>query len=297
MIVTLNVVMLSAQCLICSAGARKQQSPPLQAGRTWYGSDGYGDESDLDAIKQLNSRLNVILGSDWLESAGKSKNARATNHTARSKLTDGFFSAHHNRAGGNRRIKEESGRNSTAVSVTDVFGDLVTTTAATPAVDHPERTVFTAEKECESANGGRPCVCYMTDFLDSACQQFDQAAIEPVDDSTATVFACPSFKVVPSAFVVTPASLDVISATFYVTSAADQALPTTISTADHALRVASYGVRHRDNRSAVTPVAWKQIDFNDVIKYQLDKINDGRYHPCLYRIQLKININIIDNIL
>lgn len=269
MIITLNVVMLSAHCWICTADATLPPSARRggHSAETRYGSDVYGDESDLDAIKQLNSRLNMILGPDWLESVEKSKNADATNHTVRSKLADGFFNAHQNRAGGKRKIKGES-RESTVATVTDVFGDLVTATAV---VSHPERTVFGSENECESANRGRPCVCYMTDFLDSVCQQLDEAAAVPVGDDTATVYACPSYKVIPAMFVVSPA-------TFGVSPAAADGVPATISrTADRAVHVAAYGGGHLGNRIAVTAsAAWKQVDLEHVINYQLDKTNDGR---------------------
>ncbi|VVC27685.1 Tyrosine-protein kinase ephrin type A/B receptor-like [Cinara cedri] len=112
-------------------------------------------------------------------------------------------------------------------------------------------TVFGDEQECESANDGRPCLCYTPDFFDSVGRLLDEA--------TAT-FACRSYKAVASVFVVSPSSR--AGTTTAVVSA--QSPEGTDETA--------------------TGEAWNEVDFDRVANYRLEVSEDAVGRP-IYEIR------------
>ncbi|KAF0770721.1 Mitochondrial GTPase 1, partial [Aphis craccivora] len=83
------------------------------------------------------------------------------------------------------------------------------------------RILFGTEEECVSANKGRPCACFMTDFLDLIVQRLDET-VDNEDETAATgALNCHSVKSVPTAFLVYPATaVDGLSGTTAATAAA-----------------------------------------------------------------------------
>ncbi|VVC32942.1 Tyrosine-protein kinase ephrin type A/B receptor-like [Cinara cedri] len=157
---------------------------------------------------------------------------------------------------------QEAGRQ----SKTSDRGVSRTTTHSGAAAPRGGRKVFGDENDCVSASDGRPCVCYMTDFLDSVGQLLDEAKLVR-DDTAAAVaaFACPSYKTVPPAFVVYPWP------------------PPSTATA---VRLSGQ-ISDRKNKNETADVAAapsrKKVDFDYVVNYRLEKSKDAIDKP-IYEI-------------
>ncbi|CAH1736758.1 unnamed protein product [Aphis gossypii] len=148
------------------------------------------------------------------------------------------------------------------------------------------RILFSTEDECVSANKGRACVCFMTDFLDLIVQRLDETVDDEDDAAAAVPLNCHSFKSVPTAFLVYPvAAAGGLSGTTASTMAA---VPATVS-ADVVVERnggKSGGGRgrggvgvHVEKKAADVPAvpSWKEVDFDDVVNYRLEKSSDDHY--------------------
>jgi len=164
--------------------------------------------------------------------------------------------------------------------------------------------LFVTDGECESANPGRACVCRMTDLLDLVVQRLDEAVMSADDDEDGrgetAALSCRSFKPVPAKFVVYPATAaaDGDGTTAPATDATVAAVPADAAVverkggktggrrsqarvrgriqAEVCLNQARSGVGAVEDVVKTTPT-WKQIDFNDVLNYRLEKSStDGK---------------------
>ncbi|CAH1736627.1 unnamed protein product [Aphis gossypii] len=223
-----------------------------------------------------------------------------------SQLSGGFFSPHRRPVNGidkkpvaRRRVTHrpkdiaadrdgaEKPKNVTSNDYIDV-GSPYTQSVKSTAVTRIGRIVFGTEDECVSANQGRACVCYMTDFLDLVGQRLNEvAAAENGGDGNdeAAALSCRSFKPVPTAFVLYPTT----AADGVETTATATVNSTTTGPANFSADVmverngGKSGGRDRsgagdDDKKAVaaTPV-WKEVDFDNVINYRLEKSSDDHY--------------------
>jgi len=146
------------------------------------------------------------------------------------------------------------------------------------------RILFGTENECVSTNPGRACVCYMTDFLDLICQRLDEAAAvvagDDDDDETAAL-RCRSFKPVPTAFVIHPGTVDFGDPTS--TAATDAAVVPVHDSADVMVERngGKSGGRGRgdvgDKKAVAAAPVWREIDFDNVVNYRLEKSSDGKH--------------------
>ncbi|XP_022182330.1 uncharacterized protein LOC111042121 isoform X2 [Myzus persicae] len=210
----------------------------------------------------------------------------------RSRLSGGFFKQPHlnaidKKAAARRRVTHRpkdaaTGRDGVDGVTGDDFtdgGGPKTTTAATAA-----RMLFGTENECVSTNPGRACVCYMTDFLDLICQRLNEAATAgDVDNDDETVaLPCPSFKPVPVAFVIYPSTATDGGGTN--TASTDAAVVRVEHSADVIIERRNGSKRRGRGRGgggdekAVAPApVWKEIDFDNVVNYRLEKSSDDHY--------------------
>ncbi|XP_026818813.1 uncharacterized protein LOC113557470 [Rhopalosiphum maidis] len=158
--------------------------------------------------------------------------------------------------------------------------------------------LFVTNGECESANPGRACVCRMTDLLDLVVQRLDEAVMSADDDEDGrgetAALSCRSFRPVPAKFVVYPATAatDGDGTTASATDATVAAVPADAAVVERKVgktggrrsqarvrgriqaevclsRVRS-GVGAVEDAVKATPM-WKQIDFNDVLNYRLER--------------------------
>lgn len=202
-----------------------------------------GGLSDAEIIKQLDRGMNAILSSSAGSLSGDAQKVvdAAKRRSLKSKMIEGFFGNYHSRSADNNKNKSSQ-----------EYYENVTV----KRVENPDRTNFAAENECESVNHGRPCVCSMADFLDSICQQMDESA---------TVFGeCASYKPVMAAFIFSPDASPKVN------------LPTTV--AEKSVRIFKKNVKgnnHGTNETAIA-VAWKPINFDNIINYRVEKPKDGR---------------------
>lgn len=120
--------------------------------------------------------------------------------------------------------------------------------------------VFGTEDVCVSANNGRLCMCYMTDFLNSIGKRLDEMAAED-QTAVATAFRCQSYKPVPASFFVFSTANTTITL-FNETTTTVNSLGQNVLTND------------TNNRTADVPVP-REVDFNQVINYELETSKDG----------------------
>jgi len=121
----------------------------------------------------------------------------------------------------------------------------------------------------------------MTDFLDLICQHLDEAAVAGDDDEDETAaLQCRSFKPVPAAFVIYPGTAAGGDGTNMATT--DAAVVTAHDSADVMVERngGKSGGRGRggvgDEKAVVTTPMGKEIDFDKVVSYQLEKSTDGK---------------------
>jgi len=223
----------------------------------------------------------------------------------RSQLSGGFFSPHRHplnaidkKPVARRRVTHrpkdivagrdgaEKPKNVTSYDYIDV-GSPNTQSAKSTAVTRIGRIVFGTEDECVSANQGRACVCYMTDFLDLVGQRLNEAAAADDDgDGSDEVVAlnCRSFKPVPAAFVIYAATIaDGIEMTAAATANATTTGPANFSADVMVERNGGKsggrgrsGVGDDEKKAMATTTAWKEVDFDNVINYRLKKSSDGK---------------------
>lgn len=246
------------------------------------------DGNDYETVKQLDSQIKSIISdrSWWPADSNRGgDDARKEYSNAKdsrlSKLMDGLFDTNHRPAGKSKsspssrrrhvtiRPKDATVEDGNTAATTNDQGDQRTTTTASRVETPGGPTVFGAENDCLSANNGRPCVCHMIDFLDSVSQRLDEEVMAE-DDTTAAVesFACPSYKVVPSAFIVSP------SPAITPVTATDETATVL------ALVQSSKEINKNETVTAATP-AWKEVDFDYVVNYRLDNSKDGELRRCL----------------
>lgn len=186
--------------------------------------------------------------------------------TKRFKLLDGLFSSNVQREAARKkspskacRVKDTATReksNRTDAGGVAHNGTVTETTAATSGP--PNRTVFDDEDECMMANAGRSCVCYLTDLLDLIDQRLDDPTFAADEDATTSpAFKCPSYKPVPTAFVVSSRA---------ATPSHDETTTVQVTLND------SYS----DGGRPVTSPAWREVDFDSVVGYKLKTFKDGR---------------------
>lgn len=249
-------------------------------------------ESDLAAAKYLDRQIKAIIDYPYRWPAVKNSNTdgmkeyAGANDRRLSKFIEGLFDVNYRKAsksapppsksqplpGGRRRVTIRPNGATTRVTVGNNWDDVaagrsglqMTATAAfagTTAVP-AERRVFDNEYECTSANDGRPCVCYTTDFLDSLGQLLDEAVVQDDMTAAAVAFACPSYKVVPPTFVVSYSS-------------ATAAAVAVVETTTVHLGQNSTGTNINETAAATVP-ANKEVDFDYIVNYKLEKSNDGK---------------------
>lgn len=234
--------------------------------------DGGGSDSSSysEVIHQLDKQLlKKKTSPDWLTGRSAVVGVPTADETPDASLLwksiEGFFRGHY-QSRNNKKSPAHERRNRTRYysnlgesdeNETEVIRDPIATTT-----DNPNKKVFGAENECVLANDGRSCVCFMTDFLDLVCRRLDEEVVNPMyDDNAEKMFLCPSYKVVPTVFV--------ISSSMAVTV---NVVETITATAVHVLGQCA----EEFDFNSVEPT-WKQVDFNEVINYQLEKPKDGKF--------------------
>jgi len=245
------------------------------------GDDGKSSlgNSDFDTIQQkLNRQWKTIMGSAW-SSASKSltgdrhENEKAAtvmtpskNPSRRSlKSTDGFFSKKDRRYPKGKTISMTGPRH--VINRPKDVGDgqnnptvRDSVPIATTAISS-DMAIFGTENECVSANNGRLCVCYMTDFLDSIAERLDETAAEN-QTVVATAFRCPSYKSVSASFVVS-LTVDTTITPIDKTTMTVNVLGQNVLTNDI------------DNRTADVTVR-REVDFNYVVNYELETSKNSK---------------------
>jgi len=237
------------------------------------GKSGPGN-SDFDTIQEkLNKQWKTIMDSSWkFLTSERNENEKAatvvmpSNLSRRpSKLTDGFFSKKDRRylkgkttsVTGRRHVinrPRDVGDGENKANVRDNV-PIATTTISS------DMAIFGNENECMSANNGRLCVCYMTDFLDSIGERLDKTAAEN-QTVVATAFQCPSYKSVSASFIV--------SSTVDTTITPIDKTTTTVNFSGQ--NVLTNGI---DNRIANVAVR-REVDFNYVVNYELKTSKNGK---------------------
>lgn len=266
-----------------------------------------GDRSDLRHLRLWLKEMRVD------SSTGRPAASPTTKSTVpwRSRLSAGFFRRRPNgidkRPAARRRVThrpKDIGGMDTAEQVTsyDYIDSGSPNTAKSTApkstaakATAAARILFSTEDECVSANKGRACVCFMTDFLDLVVQRLDETVDDEDETAAAVALNCHSFKSVPTAFLVyLVTAADGLSGTTAATAAA---VPANVS-ADVVVernggkRGGSRGRGgvgvHVDKKAADVPAtpSWKELDFDDVVNYRLAKSSNGKtLYPREARIQ------------
>lgn len=220
--------------------------------------DGGDYESDVDTARQLDEPIKAIIG--W---PGRS----ATTDAEQSIFFEGLFNANRRRR---VSVRPDSG---TAAPGNNEQR------ATAPAASGP--TVFAGEPECVLANNGRPCVCYTTDFLDSVSSLLDEQVSQDMSAAAVAMFACQSYTVVASQFVVSPSpppSPPPPSPTTGTSKTGTSKTGTSKTAVLFSDRSSAAGETKNDktaNDTAVTAAARREVDFNSVVNYQLEKSKDG----------------------
>ncbi|CAI6363056.1 unnamed protein product [Macrosiphum euphorbiae] len=291
------MVWLNLSILIATTGQWLVYRDIVSAAEAFAGHDelydnGYGSaDNDRSDVRYFQKQIDNIM---TVSSIGRptvehTLGAVPTVTTSRSRLSAGFFKQHRPNAIDKKHAERRrfthrpkdvtvgrgagGSKNVTSNDYIDDGGPK--TTKSTAAA----RILFGTENECVSTNPGRACVCYMTDFLDLICQRLDEAAVSGDDDEDETAaLRCRSFKPVPEAFVIYPGTAaggDVTS-----TDTADAAVVPTHDSADVMVERndGKRGGRGRGgvgDKKAVAPTG-KEIDFDKVVSYQLEKSSDGK---------------------
>lgn len=152
-----------------------------------------------------------------------------------------------------------------------------TTTSATAAAD----TVYDAERECVSANDGRPCVCVMDAavYLESVLRRLRTVG-RLLDDggSAGDVMKCRLFRVAAvGPLVVRPASAEDDG-----DATADRPSATTAATAV-GTNVSNITTQAPSSFSDPSPV-WKELNVESVLKYRLSKPDHGKSSSAAVRL-------------
>ncbi|XP_060853047.1 uncharacterized protein LOC132930939 isoform X2 [Rhopalosiphum padi] len=213
-------------------------------------------------------------------------------------LSDGFF-GHHRPQPYAVTAKKPAARRRVTQRPKDATGGESSTAGAAAAP-----VIFTTEEECESANPGRACVCRMTDLLDLVVQRLDEAVMSAADDEEGggetAALKCRSFKTVPAAFVVYPATAAADS-DGTIAPATDVPVDVVVErnggkTGGRLSRGGS-GVGAAEDAVKEAPT-WKQINFNDVLNYQLERSSTDDHYAVQYglvgsdaKVQCVINGN------
>jgi len=244
---------------------------------------GYGsadnDRSDLRYLQQQVE--NIMTVSSIGRSAVRHTLGAVPKSTSRFRLSAGFFKQHRpnvidKKHSARRRVthrpKDVTVGRSGAGNAKNVTGDDYIDDGG-PKSTASARILFGTEDECVSTNPGRACVCYMTDYLDLICQRLDEAAVGGDDDDDEMApLRCRSFKPVPGAFVI------------YPTTAATGDGTSTATTDSADVRVERNGGKRggrgrggvSDEKAVVAAPIRKEIDFDNVVNYQLEKSSDGK---------------------
>lgn len=255
--VLLNIIMIVIENWICIV---------VLIGRYAHGSFSDSDISisdwEMRQMKQLEKKLNLILNSPVESQFGETQKLDvAKRRPLKSKLIEGFFGDH-------RRPTARNNKKSLTLHHNE----------NTNFVKNPSKMVFGTEKECESVNDGRPCVCLMTDFLDSVCQHLEESAIKPMDENMTMAFECPSYKPVSAAFVISPDS---------TTSEVTKSAAVVVEKMNVQIFKKKAKINYRGIKDTVVTATWKRVNFDNIINYQIEKPKNGRY-----RIIIKKNMYI-----
>lgn len=239
---------------------------------TCFNDDGDDNDGlvkfDIDKVQQkLNRRWNIKLSSSWWK---KNNNTASTVVTPSTKptrwvvqVTDGVFVTNDRyRPKGKRMPTIEHRYVANHAKETDDGVNNATVSARVPtATSVVGSAVFDTKDECVLANNGRPCVCYMTEFLESIGKRLNKTS---ADDQTSmvTAFRCPFYKQVPAWFVVFP-----------TVNTTETSIDNT-TTAVNILEQRNL-TNNGENRTADVPVR-KEVDFDYVVNYQLETPKDGK---------------------
>ncbi|VVC30856.1 Immunoglobulin-like domain,Tyrosine-protein kinase ephrin type A/B receptor-like,Immunoglobulin-like [Cinara cedri] len=231
--------------------------PPKTGGPSWRPVSEYRDgdgRKERYAVAKLSGHSELIDGFFHVDRRPSDKTQRGGRH----RTTVGP----NNATRGGKNVDRSDPRTATAA-----------TTAATPGPG--QNRLFGNENECVSASDGRPCVCYTTDFLDSVTGLLLDEMTLVQDDTAAAVatFACPTYKAVPPAFVVSPPRP-----------------PETVETTAAAL----VPERSGDGNETAAP-ARKEVDFDYVVNYLLDKPKNDRLRVHYGLLGNVVKIRCADN--
>lgn len=249
---TLLKVLCVIACCTCLAG-------PICGYATADDGD-EGENPDFRTInEQLDGRVRALFGSGGGGGGSNGTRAGPKLTDASSFFRNGFKLGRHRATtfarpkdaedgGGETTAAEGSEGLTTTGEGTAEEGTIVpegtetaTDGATTTTTTDRRRVKFTTESECASANGGRPCVCLVADFL---------ARLRRTDDETAAAeYECPSYVAAPKAFVASPAAAAAVQTTSGESGA----------------------VSKNDTAAA----ARKPVDFDHVVHYSLDRSKDG----------------------
>lgn len=155
--------------------------PIARVGESVTAVNGFGPESSTGTSGPENKRQ--LLHSAMSAYAGHHRDFG----DLLTRLRSGLFNTHRRSAGA-----KSVGAGS--VDADDDRGTASTTTAAGPLA-------FETEDECVSANGGRPCLCDLVDFL-------ELVSVTATTAGDATVSRCRSYRAAPAAFVVGRSAAD-----------------------------------------------------------------------------------------
>ncbi|XP_026804415.1 uncharacterized protein LOC113547993 [Rhopalosiphum maidis] len=209
-------------------------------------------------------------------------------------LYDGFF-GHHRPQPYAATAKKPAARRRVTQRPKNATGGESSTAGAAAAPVH-----FATEEECESANPGRACVCRTTDLLDLVVQWLDEAVMSAADDEVGggetAALRCRSFKTVPAAFVVYPATA---AADGDATIAPATDVPVDVVVERNGGKTGGRPSRGGSGVGAVKEApTWKQINFNDVLNYQLERSSTDDHYAVQYglvgsdtKVQCVINGN------
>lgn len=296
------MILLSLMIILTMAGQRWINGEIASADALQTPSD-YTDTEKSD-LKYLQQHVYAIIeGSSSRRSAVRTTPAQNVPIPWQSRWADGFFHDRSNakKPAARRRVttrpKDIVANVTRNGTVNNGSGQAITTNPSTSkSITSATRLLFVDEQECVSANGGRACVCFMTDFLDLVGQRLDEA-VDGDDDGTVE-FRCQSFKAVPVAFNLYPPPVTVVGMT--VSATADTRNPGVLverngdrsgtralsrasraRSCGHGTRTSSrasrvLGHRSGDDDKSVTTVSWKEVDFDDVVNYRLEKPKDGK---------------------
>uniref|UniRef100_A0A2S2NBE5 Ig-like domain-containing protein n=1 Tax=Schizaphis graminum TaxID=13262 RepID=A0A2S2NBE5_SCHGA len=216
-------------------------------------------------------------------------------------LSDGFF-GHYRSQPHTATVKKPAARRRVTERPKNATGDNGESSTAVAAA---APILFATEDECESANPGRACVCRMTDLLDLVVQRLDEAMMSAADDQEGggetAALKCRSFKTVPAAFVIYPATAAADGDDRTIAPATD--VPVDVVVERNGGKTGGRPIRDGSGVNAVEDAVkeaptWKQINFNDVLNYQLERSSTDDHYAVQYglvgsdaKVQCVINGN------